>query len=184
MEPQSPLDSPASLIPAPDIHRKGTNLLRLIGAFKLLKALGLLFLSIVCLHWVNHDLEESVKRWRDQFHLIAPANHHLELILDRLFEVTSKQWELLAAILFAYSVVFAIEGIGLILRKGWAEWMTVITTGGLLPFELYELHHPVHLLGKCAALVINILILVYLIVRVKREHKAASPPAAIQTKAT
>jgi hypothetical protein len=34
-----------------------------------------------------------------------------------------------------------VEGVGLWLRKRWAEWLTVIATSLLVPFEIYELIH-------------------------------------------
>ncbi|PYN77642.1 MAG: hypothetical protein DMD96_23070 [Candidatus Rokuibacteriota bacterium] len=38
-----------------------------------------------------------------------------------------------------YSALFLSEGIGLLLRKRWAEYFTVIVTGSLIPLELYEI---------------------------------------------
>ncbi|MGE0682573.1 MAG: DUF2127 domain-containing protein [Candidatus Binatia bacterium] len=35
--------------------------------------------------------------------------------------------------------MFAVEGIGLWLACTWAEYLTSITTAGLLPIEVYEL---------------------------------------------
>ena len=58
--------------------------------------------------------------------------------------------------------MFTVEGIGLLLVKHWAEWMTVITTSGLIPFEIYEMiDHPSWL--KALAMMINIAIAVYLV---------------------
>ena len=37
--------------------------------------------------------------------------------------------------------LFVVEGIGLLLHKRWAEYFTVITTGLLMPIEIYELVH-------------------------------------------
>ena len=38
-----------------------------------------------------------------------------------------------------YSALFLSEGIGLLLRKRWAEYFTVIVTGSLILLELYEI---------------------------------------------
>jgi uncharacterized membrane protein (DUF2068 family) len=43
-------------------------------------------------------------------------------------------------VFFAYAIIFAIEGVGLYLRKRWAEYMVVIVVTSLLPFELYEIY--------------------------------------------
>ena len=42
---------------------------------------------------------------------------------------------------FAYAIVFSVEGIGLLLGSRWAEWLTVVSTGLLIPFEIYEVFH-------------------------------------------
>jgi uncharacterized membrane protein (DUF2068 family) len=40
-------------------------------------------------------------------------------------------------VLFTFAVLNLIEAFGLHLRRRWAEWMTVIGTGALVPYELY-----------------------------------------------
>jgi uncharacterized membrane protein (DUF2068 family) len=76
----------------------------------------------------------------------------------------------------AYAAIFATEGIGLWLHKYWAEWFTVIATGSLIPLELYE---SIHRFGwlKLAALVANILIVIYLI-RIALQSRAEMKKAA------
>ena len=63
------------------------------------------------------------------------------------------------------------EGIGLYLRKGWAEWFVVIMTGSLLPLEVYEIIHHVTVL-KILLTMGNLIILGYLIyvIRTKQER--------------
>ena len=39
---------------------------------------------------------------------------------------------------FLYALLYLIEGIGLLLRKHWAEYFTVIMTGLFIPLEIYE----------------------------------------------
>ena len=56
------------------------------------------------------------------------------------------------------------EGIGLWLRKTWAEWLTVIASASLIPFELWHLffgkHHSP--LAVLAATTLNVIIVIYL----------------------
>lgn len=63
--------------------------------------------------------------------------------------------------LIAYGTIEGTEGIGLFLRRRWAEYLTVLGTGVLIPFELYELVHHTTLF-KAAALIANLAIVVYL----------------------
>jgi len=70
---------------------------------------------------------------------------------------------------FIYAGLLLTEGIGLLLRKRWAEYFTIITTAGLIPLELYELSK--HITAtKIAILIINIGIVAYLVARVRRNR--------------
>lgn len=64
----------------------------------------------------------------------------------------------------------AVEGYGLARRRRWAEYLTVVATALLFIPEVDELLK--HLTGlKVAALLINVLIVVYLVIRlVRRRH--------------
>jgi uncharacterized membrane protein (DUF2068 family) len=69
---------------------------------------------------------------------------------------------------FIYSALLLTEGIGLVLRKRWAEYFTIITTAGLIPLEIYEIVH--HLtIAKIVVFAVNAAIVVYLIVRVRSQ---------------
>ena len=72
--------------------------------------------------------------------------------------------------------MFAVEGVGLVLKKRWAEYVTVITTAGFLPVEVYELfHHPRP--AKVIVLALNSLIVVYLVWNLYRTRKSATQKA-------
>lgn len=62
----------------------------------------------------------------------------------------------------AYCVVESIEAVGLWRERRWAEYLTVIATAGLLPFEIHELIDRVTVV-RVGALVVNVAILVWLI---------------------
>ena len=64
------------------------------------------------------------------------------------------------------------EGLGLLFRKRWAEYLTVVATSAFVPLELYEIAR--HLtLTRLVVLVVNIVIVGYLLVRL-REHAEAA----------
>ncbi|HUE66665.1 MAG TPA: DUF2127 domain-containing protein, partial [Candidatus Acidoferrum sp.] len=68
---------------------------------------------------------------------------------------------LLALSAIAYAALEATEGIGLALRRRWAEYLTVIATGILIPYEAYEvIRHPS--LFKVGALALNLAVVGYL----------------------
>lgn len=63
--------------------------------------------------------------------------------------------------LVAYGSIEGTEGVGLYLRRRWAEYLTVFGTGLLIPYEVYELLRHATLF-KAAALTANVGIVVYL----------------------
>ncbi len=71
---------------------------------------------------------------------------------------------LLAISAIAYAALEGTEGIGLAMRRRWAEYLTVIATGVLIPYELYEVvRHPT--LFKVGALALNVAVVGYLAYR-------------------
>jgi uncharacterized membrane protein (DUF2068 family) len=60
--------------------------------------------------------------------------------------------------------LFSVEGIGLLTRKVWAEWLTIIITTSFIPLEVYEMVHKSSAI-KAVVLVANILIVIYLVAR-------------------
>jgi uncharacterized membrane protein (DUF2068 family) len=141
----------------------------LIGVFKLVKAALLIAVGIGALRYLHKDLAASVQHWADVLR-VDPSNRFLHGILARVFRVTPKQLRDLSVGTFIYAALFATEGTGLLLRKGWAEYFVIITTGLLIPLEVYELVRHFTLL-KLAVLVVNLLIVWYLVVRVRSRSK-------------
>jgi len=71
---------------------------------------------------------------------------------------------LIAVSAILYAALEATEGIGLAMRRRWAEYLTVIATGILIPYEAYEVvAHPT--LFKVGALLLNLAVVGYLAYR-------------------
>lgn len=63
-----------------------------------------------------------------------------------------------------YAALEATEGVGLAMRRRWAEYLTVIATGILIPYEAYEVvRHPTFF--KVGALLLNLAVVGYLVYR-------------------
>ena len=151
-------------------RRESATGLILIGLFKLVKALALIAVGIGALKYLHKDLAASVMRWVDVLR-VDPDNRFIHPILTKVFSVTPKQLKEISAGTFFYAALLGIEGVGLLLRKHWAEYFTIITTGALLPLEVYELAKHVTM-AKVIVLLINAAIVWYLIVRVRsRRHR-------------
>jgi uncharacterized membrane protein (DUF2068 family) len=158
-------------------HPRGAGLVRAIGLFKLVKAIFLIAAAISVFNLMHRDIGDVVLAWAHRFH-IAPGNKLLERLLEKVLTVTRRQLIVAGAVLLAYAAMFLVEGIGLLLLLHWAEWMTVITTSGLIPIEMYEIvHRPTWL--KAFAMLINIALAVYLAVHVRNEAIEAKRPRQI-----
>ena len=143
--------------------------LRLIGAFKILKGLALLALGIGALKLLHKDLAAVVEHWINIFQ-VDPHSHYIQLLLAKLSIVDDRRLKELSAGTFIYSAVFLTEGVGLALGKRWAEYLTIISTASLLPLEVYELAKHTSI-GKGIALAINLAVVAYLILELRRYPK-------------
>lgn len=156
-------------MPSTPKHPRG---LMLIAAFKLLKGLALLAVGIAVHMLANENLVAEAQRWVDMFR-VDPHNHYLHLLLEKLTNVDAHKLHALSVGTFIYSALFLTEGVGLFLRKRWAEFLTVISTAGLIPLELYELiHRPTAI--RALLLLVNLAVVAYLIFEIRRLSRTQS----------
>lgn len=138
----------------------------LIGLFKLLKAASLLIIGFGVLRLLHKDVAATAEHWIEVLR-VDPDNRFVHRALLRIFNVTPKQLKELSIGTFVYAAIFLTEGTGLLARKHWAEYMTLISTGLFIPLEIYEIFRHFTWL-KVAVTIINALIVWYLAVRIKR----------------
>jgi uncharacterized membrane protein (DUF2068 family) len=137
----------------------------LIGIFKLFKALLLLAVAVGAIKLLHKDVASTAMHWI-QVLGVDPDNRFVHGILVRIFRVTPKQLKELSAGTFLYAGLFATEGLGLVLRKRWAEYFTIVTTSGLIPLEIFEMAR--HFTAtKLVVAFVNVLIVWYLAARVR-----------------
>ena len=146
--------------------RKSGATLLLIALFKLVKGLLLLAVGIGAVKLLHRDIAETISNWVD-FLRVDPDNRFIHGILTRVLNLTPAQLKAASVGTFIYAGLLLTEGVGLLFRKRWAEYFTIITTAGLIPLELYELSRHITP-ARIAILIINIAIVVYLVVRVRR----------------
>ncbi len=101
----------------------------------------------------------------DQLNLSVGRNIILELLLRALVYIGAfNHITLLAFSAIMYAALEATEGVGLAMRRRWAEYLTVIATGILIPYEAFEVVlHPT--LFKVGALLLNLAVVGYLAYR-------------------
>jgi uncharacterized membrane protein (DUF2068 family) len=142
--------------------------LLLIALFKLTKGVLLLIVAFGAHKLLHRDLAATVAHWVDILR-VDPDNRYIHRLLAHLLVVTPAQLKAASVGTFIYSGLLLTEGFGLLLRKRWAEYFTIITTACFIPLEIYEIVH--HLTAaKIVVLAVNVAIVAYLIVNVRRHR--------------
>jgi uncharacterized membrane protein (DUF2068 family) len=102
---------------------------------------------------------------QEQLNLAAGNSLIIQLLLKLVVYVgTFSHTTLLAVGAMVYALLEGTEGVGLAMRRRWAEYLTVIATGILIPYEAYEVVHKVTLF-KVGALLLNVAVVGYLAYR-------------------
>jgi uncharacterized membrane protein (DUF2068 family) len=145
--------------------KSSSSVIVLIGVFKLLKAFLLVAVAIGAVKLLHRDVASTVTHWI-QVLRIDPDDRLVHALLVKIFRVTPKQLKELSVGTLFYAGLFATEGIGLLLRRRWAEYFTIITTSAFIPIEIFELarHFTV---TKLIVSLVNVLIVWYLVARVR-----------------
>ena len=127
----------------PGRREKGeVGLVRVIGLYKLGKAVMMAAVAVTVLRLVHHDVAAAVARWAAELHL-DPSHLIVRRVLARLANVQDKQLRLTGGLALAYTILYVVQGIGLLRNRRWAEWLTVVAELGLVPFEVFEMvRHP------------------------------------------
>jgi uncharacterized membrane protein (DUF2068 family) len=138
----------------------------LIAVFKLLKAALLVAVGIGAIRFLHRDVVATVTHWT-QVLRVDPDNRYLHGLLEKIFRVTPRQLKELSVGTFLYAGLFATEGVGLLLRKRWAEYFTIVTTSLFIPLEVYEMARH-FTLTRLTVGIINVAIVAYLAARVRK----------------
>jgi uncharacterized membrane protein (DUF2068 family) len=137
-----------------------------IAIFKFVKGAVLLALACGALGMLHKDVASHVEDWLDQLR-IDPDNRFMGALLNKLQLVHTKELKELSAVGAGYAALFLAEGTGLLFRQRWAEWLTIIATGSLMPLEVYELIKQFTSL-RLLVLGVNAAVVLFLIYRVRR----------------
>jgi len=141
------------------------GIIRLIGSLKVLKALILLAGGVGLLSLGNHGGHSLL--WQLQ---ADPGNHYVNRGIAKLASASPHKIHELGAGCFIYAALFGTEGVGLLMRKVWAEYLTIFITGSFIPIEIYEMvEHKSWF--KLVVIVVNVAIVVYLVLRLRRDKQ-------------
>jgi len=146
--------------------------LRWIGAYRLVKGVLALIAAVMLLRLMHDDLPATALHWMHRLRIDEDSRIGV-FVLKKVVDIPPARIGLVAAFMLGYMLVAFAEGIGLILRKTWAEWLTVLSTFALVPLEIDELaRRPTW--TRALILVLNILMVIYLIYRIQRDRRRAA----------
>jgi len=138
-----------------------------IGLFKLAKAIFFFCIGVGAIHLLHKDLEDEVMRLALRLKF-DPESRFVSLLLEKVDLIDAHRLRQISVATFGYSALALTEGVGLLLEKVWAEYLTLILTVSFLPWELYELARKPDWF-RLSLLLINIAVLWYLIWLLRRK---------------
>jgi uncharacterized membrane protein (DUF2068 family) len=148
---------------------KGDKWVMVIGITKLVKGVLLIAMAFGALKLLHKDASEEITRWLQALY-VDPNSHLFQKIIGKISGLDTKKLIWASIGTFVYAALFLTEGIGLLMRKRWAEYFTAFITGSFIPFEIYELVKEFNAF-KVVVTIANVAIVVYLVYRLKTKKK-------------
>jgi len=152
-------------------HLHGPRTLALIAAFKFVKSVMLVGLSIELFRLRDPNEVTRLAAWLGNLS-VTTGHEFVARAMRWMLDLDAHTIGLFASVALTYAVLYAIEGIGLWSNADWAKYLTVVTTCLFIPIEAWEIARhftPV----KVLALAINIAIVVYLVWLLRHEIQAS-----------
>ena len=143
------------------IRKKRNRWLELIAAYKLLQAILLVSVGVGALKLLHKDIAEFLTKLAHEMRM-NPEGRFVSFLLDKATLLNDHRLRQISLFLFLYAALGLLEGIGLMLEKVWAEYLTSILTASFLPLEIFELMHRVTWF-RVALLIANLAVLAYLV---------------------
>ena len=160
----------------PVAPRRSRRILDLIAAFKFVKAATLVAAGLAGFGLLDAPVERWAELWLERLALgggPAFVSNMAARAVPALAGSSEHRIVLLALGALAYAAVFVVEGVGLIRERRWAEYLTIIVTVSFIPFEVVALMHK-ESWPRTLTLVSNVLVVGYLVWRVRSDRQAAA----------
>lgn len=142
------------------------RLLPWIAAERSIRAVVLVAIGVVLVTHPHTDWGKTISDLSR--HLgFDPSRNGIEKIIAKVRAISPHKYEIFGGVAIAYGVLEGAEGYGLWRRRRWGEHLTIVATSLLFIPEIWEITKTPTAL-KIAALVLNIAVVAYLIVRLRR----------------
>lgn len=114
------------------------------------------------LKYLNHNIDDIVIKMC-QYMGFDLANQYVQYLIEKASMLGNTTIISVSIMLLSSSLLSYVEGYGLLMKRSWGEWCSVISTTSFIPFEIYAM-----MLGgvtplKIAVLIFNLLVIYYLI---------------------
>lgn len=166
-----------------DGRRQTPLVLRLIAALELVKGLLAGAVGFLVMTLSHHDIVETLNSWLRALGL-DPDAHILHKVVAWCAGIPVAKLRLAGDVFYLYAVLYLTVAVGLWLDQTWAEWLTIVITGLLIPYEISEMFQHITL-TMVLLFVLNVAVVLYLGIRVRRKmrlhhlRKVASAAAAL-----
>ncbi len=140
--------------------KKKEGILKLIIAYKAVWGISEMLIAALFYRLISANRDEPFRALANAMRL-DPDNGLAGYFIENADSFDSNLLFALAGVIFILGTTNALESWGLHKRQRWAEWLTVIATSMLIPYEAYHVITSFGLV-KLSILVINVLIVYYL----------------------
>jgi uncharacterized membrane protein (DUF2068 family) len=151
-------------------RKKRNRWLELIALYKLLQAALLVSIGFGALRLLHKDIADILTNLAMALRM-NPEGRLVGFLLDKASLLDDHRLRQISLFLFSYAALGLLEGVGLMLEKVWAEYLTSLITASFLPFEIFELMHRVTWF-RIGLLVVNLAVLAYLVAHLIRRKTA------------
>ena len=142
-----------------------------IAVFKFLKTILFLLAAFGAFGLMQPDIADRAREWGSDL-AFTSGQHLARRVITLITGLSRSRIRALGLVALFYAALFATEGVGLWRERRWAEYLTVIATGSLIPFEIWEVtQRPTPM--KFAAFAANVAVVIYLIYRLRRPRRGS-----------
>lgn len=166
--------------PAANPPHKAPVGLRTVAIYEFVKGLVVLVLGMGLLSLVHKDVANEAEDFIRSLHL-DPAWHYCRWLIDHSAKLTDDRLRLLSFLAAVYSALRFVITYGLWHEKHWAEWLTAISAGLYIPFEIQHLIVKPGL-GAAIVPILNFAVVIYLarVIMANRRRKKAAATQSTQ----
>jgi len=145
-----------------------------IGTLKLLEAALFVLLGVGVIRMLHKGIVDELTRVVVALRF-DPEGRFASMVLDRAALISPHRLKEISVVAFAHASLDVLEGVGLILRRIWAEFVTLAVSAFFLPLEFFELTRHVTWV-RIVITAVNVAVVAYLAFHIQmriRERKRA-----------